>query len=448
MNTRRTLILLIAGAAVLFFFLVEQPRHARRVERALDEGFFTDVPAESVFAARIERAQVTIAASIRNGRWELSSPVVDSADEAAVNVLVLAICHAMVERRLVGAGSDLGEYGLDPPAAVVRLAGRGGEPLLEVSVGDFNVTKSHCYAVKDRGGDVFLLGADIRRYAIRPLFEYRNKRIIDVALEDVRRIDLSTPETFMSWQIGGDGAWFTIRAGDTIPGDKTALEGVVRRLRALRAGEIPLGAPGIGYEYLAPRTGTITLWLRGDSTTIETAVGRRSNDSCYVWSSQSGRIARVDAAILEVLAWTMEDVRARNLLKFDRDGLAKISIESPGRIVTIVKSDRGWEFSNPLFGELQEKAVSALLLAIERLRFDAVIDERPPDTDEYGFADAFLRVTLFDRNDLVVDALTVGDFASGGSARYATSRSSRLLSAVSPSSVEAIGRFPGDGARR
>ncbi len=432
MKFRTTAILLVVcAAAVLFFVKVEQPQHARR-EKASKALRFTDVPAESVFAVRIERPDVTISASLENGAWTLTSPVAERADDASVNVLLQSISAATVERRLAGVGSGPGEYGLDPPAAIVRLSGRNGDLLLELRVGEFNVTKDECYAAKGENAGVMLIGADVHRYAIRPLFDFRNKRIIDVALDLVRRLDISTPVRSMSWRTRADGSWFTVQHGDTIDGDKPALENIVRRLRGLRADEFPPGASGTDDTHLSPRSGSISMWLERDSSRVETTFGGRHDDRCYVWSSQTGRIARVDTTALEVFAWAIDDVRDKRLLRFDRSGLTRISVERPGRAIAIIKSDDGWAFSNPAFGILESQTVNRFLAALEDLRFDAVLDEKTPAMDRHGFDNPFLRVTLFGRSGDVVDALAVGATISNETSRYATSRSARLLASVTP----------------
>ena len=190
------------------------------------------------------------------------------------------------------------------------------------------------------------------------------------------------------------------------------------------------------------------MWLAADSSRLETAFGGRRDARCYVWSSQTGRIARVDTAALDVFAWTIDDVRDKRLLRFERDGLTRIAVESPGRAVTIVRSDAGWAFSNPAFGTLDNKAVTRFLAALEALRFASVIDEKAPSMDRRGFDSPYLGVTIFDRNGTVADALVIGDTLANGSSRYATSRSAHLLASIPQSQLDGVEELFADRTRR
>jgi hypothetical protein len=320
--------------------------------------------------------------------------------------------------------------------------------LLELRVGEFNVTKELCFAATGKDAEVMLIGPDVRRYALRPLFDFRNKRIVDVAVELVRRLDFTTPARSMSWRTREDGSWFTVQRGDTIDGDRSALEGVVRRLRGLRADDFPSGASGTDDTRLSPRLGSISMWSDGEPAPVEATFGGRLDGGCYVWSSQTGRIARVDTTALEVFAWTVDDVREKRLLRFDRNGLTRISVERPGRTIAVVKSDDGWAFSNPAFGTLGSQTMNRFFSTLEGLRFDAVLDERAPAMNHHGFDNPYLRVTLYGRGGEAVDALAIGDSISNGSARFATSRSARLLASVTPSRLAAVDDLFADRASR
>ena len=449
MRFKTTLILLAVGVgAALYFFVVEKPREAGRDDKTASEGRLTGVLPDDVETVKIERPDVTIAARRDGERWAIVSPVEDAADDAAFNTLLRTVCDAAVERRLALGETSLAEYGLEPPSAVVHLGAKDGRALLELRVGGHNVTKSHCYAAVGSARRVILVPAGIRRYALRTLFEYRNKRILDAAVDDVRGVEIASPGESMAWRLDGRDGWFTVENGDTITGDSTAIEAVVRELRGLRALDIPIDGAQKREEYLSPSAGSIALGLAPDSRTIRIRFGDRRDDRCYVESSANERVSQVDAAVLGLFDKTVNDLRDRRLLRYDERGLAKLTLETPEKTVTILVSGTGWTYANTGFGDIDEETAARLLARIKELKFERVIGSKIPAAGDHGFAKPFFRLVLLGVGDVVIDELTVGGPAPGERLRYVTSRSAPFLAVIGTAPLSAIeSHFGGRGAR-
>ena len=449
MRFKTTLILLAVGvAAALFFFVVEKPRKTGRDEKTAREGRLTAVLPDEVETVTIQRPDLTIAARRDGERWAIVSPVEDAADDAAFNTLLRSVCDAAVERRLALGETSLAEYGLEPPSAVVYLGAKDGRSLLELRVGEHNVTKSHCYAAVGPARSVILVSAGIRRYALRTLFEYRNKRIVNAAVEDVRGVEIASLGESMAWRLDGRDGWFTVENGDTIPGDSAAVEAVVRELRGLRAMDIPIDGAEKREEYLSPAAGSVALGLAPGSRTIRIRFGGRRDDRCYVESSAGGRVSQVDAAVLGLFDKTVNDLRDRRLLRYDDRGFAKLTLETLKNTVTILASGTGWTYANPGFGDIDEETAARLLARIKELKFERVIDGKIPPAGEHGFTKPFFRLVLLGDGDVVIDELTVGGPAPGEGLRYVTSRSAPFLAVIGTAPLSEIeSHFVERGAR-
>jgi hypothetical protein len=445
MKFRTTLALLALGlAAALFFFLVERPRQAKLDDEAANEATLTGVEPGEVEAITIERTDLTITALRDGQRWRLAAPVRDSADDAAFNTLVRSICGASVDRRIETNGEGLSEFGLAPPTAVVRLAGNDGGLLLELRIGGHNVTKSHCYAALGSSGTVLLVPAGVRRYAVRPLFEYRDRRIVELDLEEVVGVGISSPAHSMTWRFDRPRrSWFTVERGDTIPGDSTAVQAVVRELRGLRAIDIPYGAAAKKDDYLSPASGSVVLERTPRSDPLTLRFGAARDGACYVERSNDSRISLVDAAVLEILARTVNDLRYRRLLRYTEANLSGISLETSERAVTLVRSGTRWTYTNPGFGDIGEETAGKLLALVRDLRCDTVIAEKIPQEKDYGFSKPVLRVVLLDAAGGVIDELRAGGPAPGDGMRYVTSRSAPYLASMARTQLSELGAFSG-----
>jgi hypothetical protein len=432
MKFRTTLTLLALGlAAALFFFLVERPRQAKLDDEAVNEATLTGVEPGKVEAITIERSDLTITALRDGERWRITAPVEDSADDAAFNTLVRAICGAPVDRRIETNSEGLSEFGLAPPAAVVRLAGNGGGLPFELRIGGHNVTKSHCYAALGSSGTVLLVPASVRRYAVRPFSEYRNRRIMELDIEEVVGVGISSPARSMTWRFDRTKrSWFTVERGDTIPGDSTAVQAVVRELRGLRAIDIPYGGAAGTDDYLSPASGSVVLERTPGSDPLTLRFGAARDGACYVERSNDSRISLVDAAILDIFARTVNDLRYRRLLRYSDETLSRISIETPERAVTLVLAGNRWTYTNPGFGDIGEDTARKLLALVRDLRCDTVIAEKIQGEKDYGFSSPVLRLVLFDAAGGVIDELRAGRPAPGDRMRYVTSESAPYLASI------------------
>jgi hypothetical protein len=439
MRSKTTLILLAVGLlAALLFFLIEEPRHARDTARLAAEEHLTSVRAEDVGAVSIVRPDIEIRAVREGERWRITGPVADRADDGAVNVLVLTACRAAIERRFDIESSHLAEYGLALPAATLRFDAADGEKLLEVRIGDLNPSMSHCYAVSGEGREVVLLPAGLRRYALRSLFEFRDKWIVDVGLGDVASIEIRSRTGSMVWTAGEDGRWFAVEGADTVRGDKTAVENVVRRLRGLRARDIPF-EPGEDVEArFTDRAGSIRLSTRGDPAGIELEFSLPQGDGCYVTSSKSGRTALVDTTLIPVFRRTLDEFRDKRILSFDEEVLTKITWSTPELTRTIVKKDGSWEYANPAFGTFKDATASRLLSKLSSIEFAGVLERRFEAASGHRLDTPVLRIALHDSDDRLIDEAVFGSILSDGASRAVWSRSTRTLGVLSEETASGL----------
>ena len=450
MKFRTTAILLAVGlAAGLFYFLVEKPRDERLSRDAESEGILTRVAPEEVETLTVERADHTIAARRDGAGWRMTSPVEDSGDAGAFNTLILSVCGAAVERRIETHGEGLSEYGLDPPAAILRLSRSDGRVLVDLRIGEHNVTKSHCYATFGAGPTVLLIPSAVRRYSLRPLFEYRNPRIVEIAVEDVSAIGVSSPGRAMEWRHDRPGrSWFTVESGDTISGDSTAVQALIRELRGLRARDIPAGGPENRDRYLEPLAGSVVLGRAGDTEALTLRFGAARDGACYVERSNDGRISLVDTTVLDIFGRTLNELRDRKLVRYADQDLYKVALETPGRNLSIVRSGPRWTYANPGFGDIGEESGRNLLALVRELKCDTVIAEKIPAARDYGFSKPSFRLVLFDEAGRAIDEVRAGTAAPGEGMTYVTSLSAPYLASISESTLSALeSRFTAPGAR-
>ena len=437
MNIRTTLILLvIALAGVAYFFFVEQPRHERALQGEIEDTRLTLIDAADVIGLTIERPDVTFEFGRLDDGWIMTSPMEDLADPAAVNTLLATAAGAEIERRIAADEGDVAHYGLSPPEATLLLSTNDDADALVLHLGALTLRKEFCYAQLAGEDEVILLPAGLRRYALRTLFEFRDKRIARFAVEDVTRMIITSSERSLAWHRTGGDSWVTYQSGDTIPGDATKVEAILRELRGLRAEEIlPDNPDDLRNRFPDPRTITIT--VAPDLIDQVFIFGEQQPTGVYVRMADRERVALVESTVLYAFNRTYEDLRDRAVLHFDLAAIRRMTFQSPDLTTTLIKPGSEWAFVNPVLGEVDQRTAVMVLTNLLALKFTEILEERGPDGD-YGLDPPAMVLELYDDDDTLVDRLVAGPALTEKRVRYATSASTGYVGTIEVELLEQI----------
>jgi hypothetical protein len=439
MRARPTIILLIiAAAAAAYFFLIEQPRNRERLASDSEALRLTTVSPDDVHRVSVTRPDVTLEFERQDSGWRMVKPFDDVAEEASVNILLHAITNATIERVLGDAATDLDGFGLAPPQMTVQLTNKKGEPLVSLDVGTLTMTHEFAFARKPGSPDVLLVATGIRRYALRDVFTFRSKIVADFEEADLDAVEIAGSTSNMQWQQVEEGVWFTVVDGDTVSGDREGVSLLLSRLRTLRATDIRQANPELRQHYFDAPAGVVVLHLRdGGRRRLEFS----DSDSAYCYlssSAQPQRIVRVEAHMLDLFGYTLDDLRDRHVVRFNPETIAKIALQTEKLSVSIVKRGPQWTFTNPGFGDIDQAAVSVLLKELENLKFREIIEVRLGEPSRYGLDPAPYTLTLHGQDERAIDRVTAATIQSEGRVRFATSLSSQHLGLLDTEPLDEI----------
>ena len=428
MRFKPTLILLFVAAVTLgYFFLVEQPGHKEKVAQEESATKLFDLTGMEVFGLVIRRDDATLTFTRSGDAWRMITPSSDRAEMPQIMVLVLSVLRSKAERQFPADPTRLAEYGLANPVATVSLRDSLQAELLTLDVGDFNLTKSHCYAREDGSDTVMLVHAGVRRYALTSVFEYRDKKVVEFPIEDVSALEITSDLHRTSWSKSVDERWFTVVGGDTIRGDDDEMDTILRELRAMRAQDVKDGDPAAWG--LSDPAGSIVVRLP-DADAIGLSFAGPDSQRCYIQVKGEERINMVDASALDVFGRSLHDLRDRRLLHFDRDVLRKVTLNTKTLSISIIKMGENWSFANPSFDEIDIALVSAFLGSLKAMKYREIIEETMRAPEEYGLDHPAYRLALFDAEGDLIDEVVTGPTRTIRRTRYATSRSSGHLGVV------------------
>jgi hypothetical protein len=165
MKFRNTLILVAIAAALLVFVLLverKQPTTEERQATPLPTElpvilYFETDEVQKLQLARPESGQRTELVRGADGQWQLTAPLIETADQEEVDYTLESLAFLQPSREITGTLS-LADYGLEPAVitATVELA---DGTIHTVRLGEMNPAQSGYYAQVDDQPSVFLVPA-------------------------------------------------------------------------------------------------------------------------------------------------------------------------------------------------------------------------------------------------------------------------------------------------
>jgi hypothetical protein len=422
------ILFLLAAVLAGYFFFIERPRQRAEDDAKQRASVLAEFEPDAVDRLTIERPQdvgATLEFAVSGTRWEMLAPVRDIADPSAVIRLLAAAASSQIHRDL-GTQHDLEPYGLDDP--VVVTASAADATVLTLLIGGYTVDRRFAYASRSPGGDVLLVPTTLRRYAAAAVEDFRGKRVATFDVSLVDSFAVSSPQSVMPWTRGTDG-WFTQVGDYRILGDRTKVESVLKRLRGLRVMRFPpegTESPGADYRVSVFRT---------PPSPAQHFEARPGPSGVVLGIRPDDRLVEVDSTIMEVFELTVDDLREKRLLRFDRSRVARVELATPDTLATIVRRGEGWTHANPGLGTMDARRVEAALGAAATLAFDRVLRERAQG-DALGGEPTF-RLAVYDGGGTLIDELLCRGAPSGATV-MATSRSSGLVAEIDASKLRSL----------
>ncbi len=435
MRFKGSFILLVVALALLAYYMaVERPRRQTEIDAQVLATVLTTLRPEDVDHVTITRPSAIdqnpdelLDFRLSGIHWNMVAPVEDLAEDSAIMRLLAAMAHASIERNL-GEQDDLDPFGMNDPV-IVTASGPDARSLT-LRVGGYTVDRGFVYASVDTSRDILLLPTAIRRYATAAVEDFRNPRVATFDVSLVESFTVTSPSRTTRWS-RADGGWHTVIAGDTIHGNPSDVEGILRRLRARRVSRFP-----DELEFVGRVTHRIDVHRRathGPQRFAMTPANR--GDGMIIRIHPGDRLVEVGPAVLEIFDITVDDVRDKRLLHFDRSRVARIELTTTDTLATIVRSSDGWTYLNPGLGAMDTPLVEAILGAAGALSFDRVVSEHVPVTG-LGMEPTF-RLAVLDDSGTIIDELLCHS-ARGDTTVIATSRTASLVAELKASKLRAL----------
>ncbi len=148
---------------------------------------------DELAALELQRQDEIITLVRRNEDWFLESPLQEKADRTAVSALLSSLSGADVRDFVDESPSDLAPYGLATPRITVRMRTQGSDAWSSLEFG--SESGEAVYARNPQRNPVVTLAKTVFESAAKPLWDFRNKDVVDIPQDEVSRLTLKHPDT-------------------------------------------------------------------------------------------------------------------------------------------------------------------------------------------------------------------------------------------------------------
>jgi hypothetical protein len=395
---------LVAAAAGLgaYLYLVESKRPAT-----------ADKPKDKVFAAfkdtRATVKEITLARPaetiqlVKGGEgWRMVAPQSVPADQGEVDALLSSLESLELDEVVAEAPGDVAAYGLSPPQATLTVVREGAPDALRLQLGNKTPDGSSVYARLPTAARVFTVAAWSTSGFEKKPFDLRDRSLLHVKRDQVKALEVTTPEESYALARDGKGEWVFTRPLPTRAG-RWSVDGLLGVLEGLRmesvASEDARDLRPYGLD--APRYRVSLSLADGTQRRLEVG-GSPAEKQYHAREASSKLVAVVGSAVVDDLAKGMKELRARRLLDLAAYEVEGFDVEAGGVKKTYARSSsKGadgvdvytWKRTAPDTAALDTNTVQDALFLIGGLEVQDFVDQ-PQAPGAYGLDAPTLRVSL------------------------------------------------------
>ncbi len=311
--------------------------------------------------------------------WAITKPVKAAADQSNAEELADRLGNLRAERIADIDGKDLPKFGLDKPAAVVKLEmiGKGAktvEKALKIGApADAAKPDGERFAQADGSTTVIVLSASISKKLLADPIKFRDRTLASFVTADKATVTRGGKDTTFE-KVGG--VWKLAGGGDA---EDEGLRELLDALARLRAEEIVADKPADVKPYGLDKPDRWR-WFNGDKEVLNLLVGAREKAAgtetlrSYAKLDKGDTVVLLDMALSTKLRaefrkralWEPLDVATATVLSID-------TAEGPGSF-KLVKGPAGWTDPASAGDKIDLAAVTDLLDAFAGLKAERFVE--------------------------------------------------------------------------
>lgn len=320
----------------------------------------------------------------RNGKnWEITGPLKLAADSSAVDSFLSSLTGATPSETVSEQGGDLKEFGLNPPEATIEVKTNAKPAEFTLRLGSSTPTNSGIYAQVAGQPRVFTLASDLKASLEKNLFDFRNKQVVTLAGDSIRRMDVTSKKGGFQLVKNADGIW-DLMLPPPVRADHFTVQGLVDELgSASMKSVVAEKKRDLGrYGFSKP---TMTIHLTGDTGAETLILGKKDGSDYYAMNTAVGPVFTLGSDFLTQFQKQPSDLRSKDLFTFSTYEAKKVTVKGPkGQRVFVQHKNSKWEQTEPASMEVKGDKMQTLLQDLRDLSAQSFPKKNATHLAAYG----------------------------------------------------------------
>lgn len=359
---------------------------------SLTEGDITKI------ALKKKGSDETVLEKSNAGKWQLTAPKQDRADQDAAGQLASAAATVNSDRLIEDKASDLASYGLQAPSLEVDISTKNGKTS-KLLFGDDTPTSSGTYAMLQGDARVFTVASYVKTGLDKSLNDLRDKRLLTFDQDKLSRVELIAKKQDI--EFGRDKDQWQIVKPKPLRADGLQVEEMIRKLKDAKM-DLTVSDEDAKKASAAFNSGTAVATVKvTDPSGMEQMEVRKNKDDYYAKSSVVAGVYKVTSDLGTGLDKGVDDFRNKKLFDFGFNDPNKIEMHDGGKSYAFQKTGEDW-FANGK--KMDSTSVQSLIDKLRDLSASKFVDT--------GFGTPSMDITVTSNDGKRVEKLLISKAGS------------------------------------
>jgi hypothetical protein len=277
-----------------------------------------------------------------NNQWEMKSPEPLRVDQDSAKSLVSAYTGLTSDRVIEEKATDMAPFGLNTPAAEVRVATKDGKTT-RLLIGDETPTSGGFFAKLDNDPKVFTITSGTKSSLDKSAKDIRDQRLLTFDSDKLTRVTLTAKGQSMEFGKNNNNEWQILKPRP-LRADNGQVEELVRKLKDAKM-DVSLSdeeTKKLAASYASsPRIAVATVTDASGTQTIEVHKNAKDN-SYYAKSTAIEGIHKVADDLGQGVDKALEDFRNKKLFDFGFAEPTKVEVRDGTNTYAFQKSGEKW----------------------------------------------------------------------------------------------------------
>jgi hypothetical protein len=394
----------------------------------------------------LDGSKMTLEAE-EGGKWRIAKPGPYRGDADMITEMLDKLASVTV-KEFLGSPKSPATYGLDKPSRVTLWLGKDKDRTSKtLLLGKVDAAKKGVYVQRQGEQEVLLAPSETWDKLPKTVAAARDKVVFAYAYDKVNRVEVESAAGTI--KLERDGINWNITAPEALKADSGAVNGLLWRIRDLRASGFLDESPAGVARYLSKPDVTVKIWEEGAKDPKILLLGlsnaiKVGEPTGVAAPSAKGPVFMVEAKDIRDFSKTATDLRDKSVVaSFDMKEVKRVRITvGDKRLLLERRGEDEWRVLEPSKGPAKEIKVTGLLLTLRALKWKEIAAADGADAARFGLDKPEVEIAVLKADGKEMAGLAIG--RTDPKLSYVRSKSSPAIFAVDPKMLEDIRKAPSD----